>query len=341
LHHQNLELSTKAGKKSKKKSGSANNVANTDSKVWAFDKSADRAAMLQQRMQSLHVNHLVTVTNQDFLSIDVLDPQFARVRNILLDPSCSGSGIVRNAIDRIVERQQQNTGASERNEDSFEALPARDRSRVLKLQAFQLLALQKALSFPQVQRVVYSTCSVHVEENEGVVGRLLHESPAGITQCWRLVPPKGFESWLRRGLTEPSILEKYHLTAEQSQCMIRCKPEDGMNGFFVAMFERVQPWNEPIELQLNSRNLITSHDDSQETTGKKRKLNNNDYYKQSDEDISFKKQKKPDAEKPSMPLLPPKGNTFKAKLAEPPTAGSSFFAKNFIVARSKKRFGRK
>jgi len=40
--------------------------------------------------------------------------------------------------------------------------------RLEKLASFQSVILKKALSFPNVKRVVYSTCSIHNEENEKV-----------------------------------------------------------------------------------------------------------------------------------------------------------------------------
>ena len=41
--------------------------------------------------------------------------------------------------------------------------------RLKKLSSFQSVILKKALSFPAVKKVVYSTCSIHSEENEQVL----------------------------------------------------------------------------------------------------------------------------------------------------------------------------
>jgi 16S rRNA C967 or C1407 C5-methylase (RsmB/RsmF family) len=46
-------------------------------------------------------------------------------------------------------------------------------TRLEKLRAFQIAALKKAMSFPAVRHVVYSTCSIHEEENESVVTEVL------------------------------------------------------------------------------------------------------------------------------------------------------------------------
>ena len=44
-----------------------------------------------------------------------------------------------------------------------------DADRLEKLARFQAHILTHALSFPRAQHVLYSTCSVHVQENEQVV----------------------------------------------------------------------------------------------------------------------------------------------------------------------------
>ncbi len=42
---------------------------------------------------------IVSALNKDFLTLDIQDHRFANVRNFLLDPSCSGSGVV-TALNR-------------------------------------------------------------------------------------------------------------------------------------------------------------------------------------------------------------------------------------------------
>jgi hypothetical protein len=48
---------------------------------------------------------------------------------------------------------------------------------------------------------------------------------------WDVKFPPRLTSWTRRGLDGAA-----GLSSEQSSCLIRCSPEDGMNGFFVALF---------------------------------------------------------------------------------------------------------
>lgn len=83
--------------------------------------------------------------------------------------------------------------------------------------------LRHALRFG-ARRVVYSTCSIHREEDEEVVKLALDSSEGRYT----LVP--ALPAWPRRGDTS--------VFAEADRC-VRVDPDaDGMTGFFVACFER-------------------------------------------------------------------------------------------------------
>ena len=130
----------------------------------------------------------VQVFNQDFLKLNPEDYQ--DVEYIIADPTCSGSGT--------------------NNVKSTD---------LAKLSNLQCMIVKHALKFPAVKKVVYSTCSINVEENENVVEEVLKTMPD-----FQLV--KALESWQRRGLNG---LE---------EC-IRVDPEiDLCTGFFVAVFER-------------------------------------------------------------------------------------------------------
>ena len=98
----------------------------------------------------------------------------------------------------------------------------------MQLRNFQVTALKKAMTFENVEIIVYSTCSIHVEENESVVNELLYGSDEG--SQWTVEPPARFSSWERRGLPFG------RLSAGEASALIRCAPSDGMNGFFVALF---------------------------------------------------------------------------------------------------------
>jgi len=104
--------------------------------------------------------------------------------------------------------------------------------RLAKLAAFQLQMLRHAMKFPGVEKIVYSTCSIHPEENERVVAAALRSTEAtagGFTLAPRAAV---LPTWSRRG--QPGILDD---TA--TEAVVRCSPgEDSTNGFFVSCFVR-------------------------------------------------------------------------------------------------------
>ena len=181
--------------------------------IYAFDKNPRRAELLKGRMESAGATGIVTPQEGDFLALDVHDKRYKNVCSVLLDPSCSGSGVARDLS---------------RHNDESEG----DRSeRLDKLRTFQVQALRKAMSFPAVKLVLYSTCSIHEEENESVVAEaLLHEGKG--KNGWDVHAPARLQHWPRRGHAFAG------LSSSQSAALIRCHPQDGLNGFFVAEFRK-------------------------------------------------------------------------------------------------------
>lgn len=199
-------------------------------KVFAFDRSAKRLDLLKRRMKLMGADGIVDACLQSFLEIDVDDVKFANVRTILLDPSCSGSGMT-NRLDHLLDIASSRDKVLEPTMDEYEEDVA---TRLQSLADFQLEALIKAFSFPQVERVAYSTCSIFQKENEEVVLAALNSDvnlqathPFGLHQC--------LPTWPRRGLVIDGLSE------EQAKYLVRANGlEDGTNGFFVAYFERSQ-----------------------------------------------------------------------------------------------------
>lgn len=204
-------------------------------KVFAFDRSAKRLDLLKRRMNLMGADGIVDAVLQSFLEIDVDDAKFANVRSILLDPSCSGSGMT-NRLDHLLDIASSRDKVLEPTMDEYEEDVA---TRLQSLADFQLEALIKAFSFPQVQRVAYSTCSIFQKENEEVVLAALNSDvnqqathPFELHQC--------LPTWPRRGLVIDGLSE------EQAKYLVRANGlEDGTNGFFVAYFERSQVAKKP------------------------------------------------------------------------------------------------
>ncbi|NXN48847.1 NSUN5 methyltransferase, partial [Rynchops niger] len=169
--------------------------------IFAFDVDTKRLATMNTMLMRAGVTGF-QLAQQDFLTVDPGDPKYSKVTYILLDPSCSGSGMV-NRLPRE------------------EAAPSAERLQALA--GFQRKVLSHALSFPALQRLVYSTCSLHREENEDVVQAVLQEWGS----AFRLV--NAFPSWPCRGLA----------AFPRAECCLRASPADTLtHGFFVAVLER-------------------------------------------------------------------------------------------------------
>ncbi|KAF9680974.1 hypothetical protein SADUNF_Sadunf06G0177300 [Salix dunnii] len=147
----------------------------------------------------------IEVMHGDFLNIDPEGP-FSKVSAILLDPSCSGSGTASQRLDHLLPSHTTDVV---------------DTERLNKLAAFQKKALAHALSFPAVERIVYSTCSINQIENEDVVNSVL---PLATSNGFQLATP--FPQWQLRGLP----------VFEGSEHLLRTDPVKDKEGFFIALF---------------------------------------------------------------------------------------------------------
>ncbi|MCO5557706.1 hypothetical protein L7F22_011277 [Adiantum nelumboides] len=183
----------------------------------------------------------VKVMHQDFLKLDVNDPSLSQVKGIILDPSCSGSGTVYRRLDHLLPSFANNQEPG-----------GVDSQRLQKLANFQKTALRFALSFPAVERVVYSTCSVHQQENEEVVRSVLDFARNNGFQLGRPIP-----QWQQRGLP----------VFEGASNLLRVKPSEEMDGFFVALFERNAVETVSADLLLRNHNQET--DKLVSSTGRK------------------------------------------------------------------------
>ncbi|KAJ3543598.1 hypothetical protein NMY22_g3092 [Coprinellus aureogranulatus] len=188
-------------------------------KLYAFERDARRFNTLKSMLSKAQCTNVVP-THKDFLTVDPNDEDYGEVTHILLDPSCSGSGIV-NRLDFLLE-----SGSREGDDDITG-------DRLAKLAAFQLKMIKHAMKFPKVQRIVYSTCSIHATENEHVVREALASEEARAHQFSLAPRNEALPTWPRRGLASEMNSEK------DAESVIRCSPgEDLTNGFFVSCFVR-------------------------------------------------------------------------------------------------------
>ncbi|KAE9408379.1 S-adenosyl-L-methionine-dependent methyltransferase [Gymnopus androsaceus JB14] len=185
--------------------------------LFAFERDRKRFSTLQTMLSKAKCKNVEPI-NADFLAVDPMDSKYSKVTHILLDPSCSGSGIV-NRLDYLVESEQEADSVQE--------------DRLNKLASFQLMMIKHAMKFPSVQRIVYSTCSIHAIEDEHVVRAAL-ESAEALSANFELAPPSQvLPQWKRRGYAN-EMHDPSHAAS-----VVRCLPgEDATNGFFVSCFVR-------------------------------------------------------------------------------------------------------
>jgi 25S rRNA (cytosine2278-C5)-methyltransferase len=202
--------------------------------IYALDRNAERVALLQRRLNDLVPTSSssssatccqVVVQHGDFLA--TVPSDYSNVQAILLDPSCSGSGIYSRGERSLTMDDEDDKVPDDEDPDR----------RLTKLSGFQTTALRHAMSFDSVHTIVYSTCSIHGMENEGVVAAALHNQ----RESWRLVAPPCLAHWTRRGQALPSGVDSggaTSLTDSELQCLIRCNEQDETNGFFVSCLQR-------------------------------------------------------------------------------------------------------
>lgn len=257
--------------------------------LYAFEKNPERFQLLSRRMNEAGATHIVIPTHADFLITDPSDKKYANVTYALVDPSCSGSGLL--SLERLADNKNKSYAANKssvvespvdedevdpesivrgsdvicnsntsKNEKttilgSDKKCPLTVKDRLMNLQSFQISIIQHAMKFPRLRYLVYSTCSIHNEENEDVVASVLtsqrNESGSGCSDGgWDVIAPERFISWTRRGMAHSG------LTQQQSNCLIRCDPADQTSGFFVALFKKSDPQPD-IEIEIEAKKNAT------------------------------------------------------------------------------------
>ncbi|XP_060529726.1 probable E3 ubiquitin-protein ligase bre1 isoform X2 [Cylas formicarius] len=180
-------------------------MLSNDGTIYAVERDARRYKTLEKIVGTSGATCVRTINN-DILACT--NTEFPEVKYILVDPSCSGSGMT----DRLEFHEEQS------------------KARLEKLAGFQIKILRTALTrYPNVERVVYSTCSTYPEENEDVVRQVLETN-----YVFKLMDAKKLvdENWLSYGSSDYGDIGKF--------CLYAKPDKDFTNGFFVAVFERVK-----------------------------------------------------------------------------------------------------
>ena len=236
-------------------------------KVYAVEKDKGRGVTLRKMLALAGAQEAVFVeAARDFLTLDPEDAIWSHISGLLLDPSCSGSGIVgRGDVPELVlpgkisesfSRKASKSQKSARNdtngiEDTIieedTRLSGDQGKRLSALSSFQTKLLTHAFRFPSADRITYSTCSVHPQENEHVVMAALASDIARRAD-WRILRREeqvaGAMKWEVRGDYDACL--RISTDREDAQTIakacIRCNKTDGRGtmGFFVAGFVRAQ-----------------------------------------------------------------------------------------------------
>jgi len=245
-------------------------------RITAFERDLRRSEILSKMVNKAGANGIVEIRKgSDFLkSCPQTDPHLGYTTHLLLDPSCSGSGITaREQAESSVMKftpltlpaQPHSVQSKKRkrpttlpplvpeneetstvpNDEDAAALSA----RLTTLSGIQLTLLLHALSFPHAKRITYSTCSIYCQENEHVIVAALL-SPIARDRGWRIDSElRMLTGWKRRGIVEEvekkarsllkhgEELDSSWVNDVATGC-VRCSGGDGTGGFFVACFIR-------------------------------------------------------------------------------------------------------
>lgn len=215
--------------------------------ILSLDSSMVRSKTLQKMVHVAGADSLVSILpGQDFLALNPMDEKLSGVTALLLDPSCSGSGIQgRDDIPELTlpvangnrgksshangKKRKRDNGTKDSKETSVNPstpsvdtsvdptsendiiTPSNDRDRLVKLSNLQSHIVEHAMRFPSAQRLTYSTCSINTLENEYVVHRVLNSAVAK-KGGWRVLTRDeqvaGLKQWPIRGTSAENDAEE-------------------------------------------------------------------------------------------------------------------------------------
>lgn len=264
------------------------------SRIFACERDKARATTLQKMVSLAGLENIVEIQpGQDFLRLDPSRPPWDTVGSILLDPSCSGSGIVgRDDIPNVIlpaeidqtpeaqsrkrKRRIKDVSVADTVEDVSTQEAVGQSQQILEerleaLAAFQLKIILHAFRFANASKIAYSTCSIHPQENEHVVMKAL-QSPMALKRGWRIMQPEeqpsGLQSWPIRGYRSACIeglttSNDQNFAEKVASACIRCGKGtmQGTQGFFVAGFVRYDQAKFPLINDPKSSDIKGGHGD--------------------------------------------------------------------------------
>ncbi|VVC95370.1 unnamed protein product, partial [Leptidea sinapis] len=222
-------------------------------KIYAVERNEERYKTLCDFVERTE-SKCVTTMHRD--TLDIKRGECDDVEYIVLDPSCSGSGMqlsVHSYVDDV---------------------------RLARLTSLQEKFLKHAMnSFPNAKKIVYSTCSLFPQENERVISNVVKQSRAK----WKVLNVKEMlkDQWNNFGSGMYGEIG--------TRCLYSRPDSDLTTGFFLAVLERDSKQQESQELKrkeqteknsLLSQNKIEPLNDTEisnhckqnsKTKGKKRK----------------------------------------------------------------------
>jgi 25S rRNA (cytosine2278-C5)-methyltransferase len=231
--------------------------------VFGCERDAKRSKTLEAMLARAGAGSMVEVlAKQDFLALAPEDSKFSNVTHLLLDPSCSGSGIlgrqdvpilvlpkdskIGNASDlkasdhkatgagvndrrrkrkRTITPQTMTVGQTPETDARTSSSPTIDIDRLHRLSNLQTRIIEHAFAFPNAKMAAYSTCSIHTIENECVALRAL-SSEIATRRGWRVLrrdeQPDGLKIWPHRG----DILDREERTESMKEYLYAMTKEE-------------------------------------------------------------------------------------------------------------------
>ncbi|XP_039746981.1 28S rRNA (cytosine-C(5))-methyltransferase [Pararge aegeria] len=189
-------------------------------KIYAVERNEKRYETLCQYVEATESKCVETLLKD---SLEIRRGDLDDVEYILLDPSCSGSGMELSVHNYI------------------------DETRLAKLTSLQEKFLKHAMnSFPNAKRIVYSTCSMFPEENERVVTNIVKASRAK----WRVKDVKELlkDQWNNFGSGMYGSMG--------TRCLYAKPDTDLTIGFFLAVLDKDLRDNEK---QQDDNNMANNH----------------------------------------------------------------------------------